>query len=78
MARVGEETLRLRGDEPPALMVALRSDGRDLGALERLFEDLRARSSRVHLRQALGVDHGFRIEDAASVVLAVPETRNRG
>lgn len=72
MARVGEETLRLRGDEPPALMVALRSDGRDLGALERLFEDLRARSSRVHLRQALGVDHGFRIEDAASVVLAVP------
>jgi hypothetical protein len=36
-----------------------------------LMETLRRRSAREHLRE-LGADHGFRLEDAAAVALAVP------
>jgi hypothetical protein len=36
-----------------------------------LMESLRRRTAREHLRE-LGADHGFRLEDATAVVLAVP------
>ena len=40
-------------------------------ALSALFESLRERSARENVR-ALGIDHGFRLEDAAAMVLGVP------
>jgi Radical SAM superfamily/4Fe-4S single cluster domain len=73
LSRNGETTSELARGTTPVLVVSA-SAGPDAGAeaLEPLFEALRRRCSREQVR-ALGLDRGYRLEDAEALVAGVPE-----
>lgn len=81
LCRRGEPVLSFGEGEPPSLLVAVRPGPApadalpgDVGmaGLDTAFERLRQRSARESVRDALGRDVGYRLEDAAALAVRVP------
>src|SRR6187397_3505791 len=72
-ARRGEPAVRLVDTGAlPAVLACVVGEGDPIVTLEAMLVELRQRTARTALRATLGRDEGYRVEDIAVCVLALP------